>query len=235
MITVWKIDLKEPGAYTEPTIGLLTPAERARMASFRFESDRLRFSCARVTRRLILGEILNVDPAKLVFGESEHGKPFLVDPVASRLMFNSSHSGDWVLHAISDAEIGIDIEQIRPDQHRLDDLLWVLSERERATLSNTPKEEVAGRLARIWVRKEAYVKAIGEGLSRSLADISIVDGPEGQPVVEFDRNPGSTHSRWQLTDLAIADDYAACVASASPAGPITIRQMPGAGSIPGRT
>ena len=164
MLEVWAVDVSAEIASMAGHVGRLTADEVRRAASFYRDEDRHRFVVARSTRRVLLARQLGVDPATLVFEEGRHGKPRLRADGGPVPSFNSSHSGRWVLHAIGDVDVGVDVERIRCDFARLDDFLWILSPEERAVASAAAEPMRAAILATIWVRKEAYVKALGEGL-----------------------------------------------------------------------
>lgn len=217
MPEVWQVDVAAERHRLPIHHARLTDAERVRAARFRRDADRQRFVIGRSTRRELLATRIGIDPAALVFDEGRHGKPRLPPGRDPRPCFNSSHSGRWVLHAIADVEVGIDVEEIRPEFAALDDFAWVLSDAERAFVLAAAPSQRAAALATVWVRKEAYVKALGEGLSRSLPEIGITPGADGKPMLAFDRNPAARESRWSFADLEIDTAHKACLVHAGPA------------------
>lgn len=222
MPEVWAVDVPAEIARMAEHVGRLTADEARRAARFHRDEDRHRFVVARSTRRVLLARQLGVDPATLVFEAGRYGKPRLRSDAGAAPSFNSSHSGRWVLHAIADVEVGVDVERIRPEFARLDDFLWILSPEERAVASAAAEPMRASAFATIWVRKEAYVKALGEGLSRSLPDIGIVAGNAG-PALAYDRNPGHRAAQWRFVDLEIDDSHKACVVHAGPRREVVVR------------
>lgn len=226
MPEVWKVDVAVEVGRFDAHLARLTADEAARAARFHRDEDRERFVVGRSTRRLLLARRLGVDAGTLAFVEGRHGKPALRPGAHPRLPhFNSSHSGRWVLHVVADVEVGVDVERVRPDFARIDDFLWVLSPEERGLVLSAPEPCRAAALATVWVRKEAYVKALGEGLSRSLPDIGIVSGSHGEPVLAYDRNPGGTGRRWRFADLEIDDLHKACVVHEGAARRIVVREF----------
>jgi 4'-phosphopantetheinyl transferase len=190
----------------------LDSAERRRADRFRNEADRARFVIARSSLRQLLGRRIGVASGEITFGENEFGKPLVQNsPVV--LHFNSSHSGDWVLHAIdAAAPIGIDVEAVHSGLTRIDQFERVLSPEEFALLNDLPAIHRALAFARVWVRKEAYVKALGEGLSRPLRDISvIVDATGHHPRLLYDRNAGYSPSCWRFRDVDVDPHHVACM------------------------
>lgn len=224
MPEVWTVDVAAEVPRLATHVARLTAEESARAARFHRDEDRHRFVVARSTRRELLATILGVEPAVLAFEDDRYGKPRLRPGAgATPPQFNSSHSGRWVLHAIADVEVGVDVEQVRPDFANLDDFLWVLSPEERAFVQAAAPTLRAAALATVWVRKEAYVKAVGEGLSRSLPEIGIVAGDASEPSLSYDRNLGSPGRRWSFTDLAIDDSHKACVVHEGPRRNVVVR------------
>jgi 4'-phosphopantetheinyl transferase len=190
---------------------LLDAAERERAASFRHAADRARCVLGRATLRRLLSLRLGVANDTLVFGANSFGKPVLVGPGAG-LHFNSSHSGDWILHAFhTRAPVGVDVEQVRPDFAHVGDFAGALSPEEASRIACLPQRDRPIALARTWVRKEAYLKAIGEGIGRSPAHIHIdVDAP-GRPRLSYDRNAPRAPGHWSFEDIALDAEHAACV------------------------
>ncbi|MCW0213300.1 MAG: 4'-phosphopantetheinyl transferase superfamily protein [Pseudonocardia sp.] len=159
-------------------VSLLDAHERERLGAFRREIDRARYLAAHALTRLVLGERLGADPASLVLDRTcrcgkPHGKPRLA---AGGPEFSLTHSGDRVGVAVSaDGPVGLDVEQLRT----LSDLDGLASH----ALSPTERREHppadAGAFLTTWTRKEALLKATGEGLSSPMAAITLgpADGP----------------------------------------------------------
>jgi 4'-phosphopantetheinyl transferase len=187
---------------------LLSPDERERAARFAMAHIRHRFIAARAFLRTTLAECLDRDPAELQFGYGSHGKPFLID---ADLRFNLSHSGGWAALAVARGhEVGIDIEQIRPDR-ALDDLARrFFSAREWAALRALPEAERCPAFFRCWTRKEAFIKLIGEGLSFPLDEFDVTlrsDEPTALLSVR-----GQSDTRWAMHDVAAPTGFAAALA-----------------------
>jgi 4'-phosphopantetheinyl transferase len=189
----------------------LDGVERQRAARFRMELDRARFVIARSSLRQLLAKRLGVAARDIEFAVNPFGKPCLRDARVA-LHFNTSHSGDWVLHAIdSAAPIGVDVEAVRAELADIDQFRWVLSPEERAFLDEVPASHRAHAFAKVWVRKEAYVKALGEGLSRPLPDISIAVDATDRPRLLYDRNAAGSLARWQFEDVEVDAQHVACL------------------------
>lgn len=169
MADVYVIDLDAASAPPEGASTPLDAAERERAGRFRDERDRLRYIAAHIALREVLGDAQGCDPASVRILRAPcracggpHGKPF----TDGGPHFSLSRSGRWALIAIADEPVGVDVEEPQ-DPGRLDAIRAdVLAPGE--TTSGTP-----GDLLRVWVRKEAQLKASGDGLTRSMASFSV--------------------------------------------------------------
>ncbi len=149
-VDVWTVSLE----ILRPSI--LSPDEQARAARFIFDRDREKWARARTILRTILATYVQVGPAELVFTYGEHGKPALRD--FPGIGFNISHAGDYAMVAVTvDAQVGIDLEFMRPNLN-LADLLRRIGE------TNLP--ESREDLYQVWTGREARTKALGAPLMR---------------------------------------------------------------------
>jgi 4'-phosphopantetheinyl transferase len=191
----------------------LSPDERQRAARFRFDQDRQRFILHRGILRALLGRYLAVHPRELAFMSGPNGKPALASPFAARgLRFNLSHSQNLALYAFAlDREVGVDVEAIRP----LDDVEGIarryFSRAENAALERIVPVQRSEAFFNCWTRKEAFLKATGEGLDRPLDsfDVSLAPGEPARLLAT-----GEPTGAWSLHDLAPAPGFRAAVAAA---------------------
>lgn len=181
----------------------LDDEEKARARRFIFDADRHRFMITHSQVRLILGALLNIHPANLVFIKNPHGKPSLV---GSRLKFNLSHSRDLgLLAVILDQEIGVDIEVIRPEVDRDSLASRFFAPQEVHALSNLPESERLEGFFNCWSRKEAYIKARGLGLKIPLRKFTVSVAP-GQPAAVISPDPGASPT-WDMAALTPHPGY----------------------------
>ena len=178
---MWSADLRPPVERVEALRRLLTAAEIDRAERFRFDRHRRRFIVRRGTLRLLAGWYLDRDPAHLRFAEGEKGKPFIHQPgaAAEHLCFNLSDSKDLAIYAFTrGAELGVDVEILRPMPDADGIAKHFFSTEEQESLLQVPSAEKSQAFFNCWTRKEAYIKAIGEGLSEPLDRFSVTLLPE---------------------------------------------------------
>jgi len=216
---LWLARLDLPDRPVAVLYQTLSRDEQERARRFRFGEDKRRFVVARGVLRTILGDYIGAPPALLRFAYSPAGKPRLApetgQPTAS-LSFNLSHSGELALYAIClDRRVGVDIEQLRPrvaEEHIAERFF---SPQEVVALRGLPPDEQAPAFFRCWTRKEAYVKAHGEGLAIPLNQFVVTLRP-GEPATLLDtgdENEQATH--WFLHAVDIDPGYEAAVAADS--------------------
>jgi 4'-phosphopantetheinyl transferase len=192
---------------------LIAPQERQRHDELRRPEDRQRFLAGAALSRLLLGahcgtlpEDLTIDRTCVRCGQP-HGKPRLLDP-ASDLEYSVSHAGERIAVAIArGGPVGVDVESLQriPDVETL--APHVLSAPERAA----EKHQDVDDFLRYWARKEAVLKATGDGLRAPMAELTISAPDEPARVVSWASRPDLV-SRIVLADLHPGDGYVACVA-----------------------
>ncbi|HEY6397456.1 MAG TPA: 4'-phosphopantetheinyl transferase superfamily protein, partial [Solirubrobacteraceae bacterium] len=209
-VHVWEGSLDLPGEAVQRFRALLSDDELERADRFRFEGHRSRYIVGRGQLRSLLARYLDAQPAALRFEYGEFDKPALAG--GSDLYFNLAHSDGVVLYAITRAaEVGIDVEveELRPRDERLAERFF--SPSEAAMLRSLPRSERPRAFLRCWTRKEAFLKARGDGLQLALDAFDVSLAP-GQPVA-VTRTEWSTSepTEWSLTDLS--DEHAGYIAA----------------------
>lgn len=211
-VHVWRARLDVPWSWTFDEA--LSLDDRTRADRFKFESDRRRFCVARASLRLILSRYLQIKPGRLQFGTAEFGKPFFADQkLSGGLRFNLSHSNQLALIAIArDREIGVDLEYMRSDFVTDDVANHFFSRAEVQQFRDVPAENKTQSFFNCWTRKEAYIKARGEGLYCPLDQFDVSVAP-GMPAMLLASRVSETDAqRWCFNDIAAGDRYAATVA-----------------------
>jgi 4'-phosphopantetheinyl transferase len=213
-IHVWAAHLDQMQNTANRFVKMLSRDEQSRAAQFHFERDKSRFTIRRGILRAILGAYLRKQPHLLEFSHGKNGKPTLAHTFGNeRICFNLSHSAGTAIYVfIRGREIGVDIEKIRDISGTEHVAEQFFSHREYEILCSLPDNEKKEAFFNCWTRKEAFLKATGEGLSRRLStfDVSFVPGqPAGLLRVEgnFD-----APSHWSIKDLEPAFGFAAALA-----------------------
>lgn len=207
---MWRVELDQPAAQVAQYARLLAPDEQLRANRFHFERERQRFIAGRGTLRTILGRYLGCDGSELQFSYGPRGKPTLTNPIFD---FNLAHSGGLAVIALAyQQEVGVDVEQIRSvaDMEQL--VQRFFAEQEQATLLALPVKQRQIAFFNGWTRKEAYLKALGDGLARPLDQFCVTLAP-GEPVKLLSINEDTKDaSCWLLESFNPASGYVAAVA-----------------------
>ena len=210
---IWRTPLQLPDSQLEACRRLLS-AEEARQADrFYFERDRRRFIVARGTLRRLLGAYLQADPSHIELANGARGKPAVVHPQeGDKLEFNLSHTTDLAVYAFARGrQVGVDVEAHRP----LDDLRQlagtVFSPHELAVLDSLPPAQQVSAFYACWTRKEAFIKAIGEGLYFPLDHFDVTLAPsEPARLLRVQGDPAALN-RWQMAAFDPGNGFSGAV------------------------
>jgi 4'-phosphopantetheinyl transferase len=213
-VHVWRAALDRSSPQVDVLLDTLTEDEQARAGQFYFPIDRSRFIVARGMLRKILGLYLNRPARAVSFRYGPHGKPALASESADNAIhFNISHSRYMAIYAVTRGrEIGVDLEFIRDGLEIEQIARRFFAEREVAMLRALPVGLQKSAFFLCWTRKEAYIKARGEGLSLPLDqfDVSLIPG-EPAALLRTQGDPDEA-LRWSLRDLSIGPNYASALA-----------------------
>jgi 4'-phosphopantetheinyl transferase len=219
VVDVWRLSLTASPAIREPLWGLLCERERQRAGRFAFERDRDRFVVAHGAVRSILSLYTRVSGRELEFVAGSAGKPALP---AGAPRFNLSHSGDQALLAVSwECEVGVDLEAVRALED-IDGLAATcFSATERRVLAQLPEALRLEAFYDGWTRKEAFLKLLGDGLSRPLDSFDVTLTP-GEPA-RLLRVAGERAGRWVLQSLEVGGGHRGALASEAPAPVVRLK------------
>jgi 4'-phosphopantetheinyl transferase len=205
---LWLADLDESTRDLAAARALLSDDERVRADRFVFDLHRDRFVMCRAWLRARLGEHLGRDPRAVRFEYGPAGKPALAG-VGAR--FNVSHSDRYALLALAEhGEVGVDIERIRPMRDMEQVAERVFSAAERAALDRVPAERRVDAFFAGWTRKEAYIKARGEGIGL-LGAIDVALAPGDTPRLIRVAGQPEELERWSIEAFAPVPGFAAAV------------------------
>lgn len=218
LIDIWHGDVVANSKDALHMRSLLTNDELDRADRYRFEGLQQLFVQRRGILRIVLGEYLQLPPAAIRFRMNAYGKPFLCEQCnAIGLQFSVSHSKDRLLIAVTlGSQIGVDIEVIRQDLDFIGLAKSFFAQEDIADILSQ-NDEAGGRkrFFEIWTGKEAYVKAIGEGLSIPLDEFSI-DMLPAQPILRYAKHKsqldGVDYCNWNFEKLQLNKTESACIA-----------------------
>ena len=205
-VHVWRLSLDVPADCLRLLRDSIDENEAARADRFHREADRTRFIVARAQLRATLAGYLNLRPEQLEFGHNRWGKPYLSPEVhGSDLEFNSSRSGGIGLCAVSQGRaVGVDVERVRQFTDYAEVAERFFSPREVEALNATPETMRLRVFYSFWTRKEAYIKALGRGLSVPLDQFDV----SGGSTIEGDFLESTT---WSLQDLDLGESYVGAI------------------------
>jgi 4'-phosphopantetheinyl transferase len=229
-IHVWSVALDPPPATVEQLARSLAADEWQRAQRFHFERHRRRYKVGRGALRELLGGYLGLAPGELRFSYGPRGKPFLDGPAAaSGLFFNLSNSHELALVGLlRAAEIGVDVEHLKPmsDLEQIAERFF--SESERVALRQLPAHQRCNGFFNCWTRKEAYLKAVGEGLAAPLDSFDVTLLPGEAPRMLTLQGDAGRAERWFFECFEPAAGYIGALAVESGAWQIrTFRFDPG--------
>ena len=213
-VHIWHASLDQPGEAVHALRAILSVDELKRAERFHFDLHRGHFVAGRGILRHLLSLYTGINPEQLQLAYTRNGKPFLPGMEdESGIRFNLSHSGGMAVYAFTRGrEVGVDIEYQRP----IDDIDRIaernFSAKEYSTLGTLPEAERLEAFYLCWTRKEAFIKAIGEGISFPLQqfDVTLIPG-ELARLMSVEGSSDEAR-RWSMHNLTVVGGYAAAVA-----------------------
>ena len=194
---------------------LLAEDEVRRTGRFLFDKHREHFAIGRAAARMILGRYVDVAPEKVEYAYDNLGKPrFANAKLNAEFRFNFSNSSDLGLLAITPkTEIGVDPERIRTMSDMLGLAKRYFAQQETDLLFSLPESEQPHAFFRYWTRKEAYLKAVGKGLTFPLRNVHVSqDDTTGDCRIVDINGDQSEAAKWSLTNLSPHEEYKAAIA-----------------------
>lgn len=194
-------------------LALLSGEEQARAARFKVEDPRRRFVAARAFLRETVGRAVGLDPARVELGTAARGKPFLANaPAGTEVSFNLSHSrGLAVLAMTRTRVVGVDLEHLRHDVD-VDGLSRrFFAPREREAILALPERERGAAFFACWTRKEAYLKALGDGLGIPLDRFEVSCVPGAPPALLVDHAEPGAAGAWEMRSFNLVPGTAAAL------------------------
>lgn len=212
-VHVWSVELARPSAELAALTALLSPDEQARAAKFHFAEDREHYIVGRGVLRLLISQYQAIEPTAVQFVYGAHGKPALAGDVTSGdLHFNLSNAQGVALIGVARGrEVGVDVEVVRPLADAARVARRFFSEAEVAAYTAVPDTQKPEAFFNCWTRKEAFIKAIGEGLSCPLKSFDVTLRP-GEPAhLLAIRGSQQAAAQWTLHSLSPFPGYVGAI------------------------
>ena len=209
VVSIWEGRLEAPGRVTAAARSLLSADEKARADRFIYDRHRRRYTVAQAHLRRILAQLTGDRPENIDFRFGKHGKPFLPGGPA----FNQSHSEERIMIAVAaGGRLGVDIEEIREVRYMMGIADRNFGADEAALMHTAPDHERQELFFRLWTRKEAFLKAVGVGLTHPLRSFSVDPTPGAARGLLRVEGLGEDPARWHVGGVPCASGAKAAVA-----------------------
>lgn len=198
-------------------LGILSTDELLTTQQFHSNFMQQRYICYHVALRYIIGSYLKCPPKQVPFIYNKHNKPYLIpEKNPLRLEFNISHSKDLALCAISTkARVGVDIEGLRNITNGDNVAKQILTKTEQDHYFSSPQTQRSKLFFKYWTLKEAFVKAIGEGLNFDLDQVEFILTPNASPNIQIIPYPEESQM-WTTQSFSPCTEYIAAIATKQP-------------------
>lgn len=209
-VHIWRVSLHQPEDIFAKLSAMLSKDEHARAERFKFEKHRRRFIVARGVLRDILRRYIDLRADAISFEYEKHGKPILVERLNSRnISFNVSHSEEMAVFAVTcNHAVGVDIEFVPRSLSNPDKIAKrFFSPAESDALLQLPEKMRREAFFTCWTRKEAFIKAIGEGLTHPLHQFEVAFLPGESPALLHTRPDTAEAEKWTLSAFVPAENY----------------------------
>ena len=213
-VDVWSADLAKFRGLAARHPQLLSQEERQRASRFLQPEHQSRFTLVRIITRMVLSRYCDTEPSALAFAYGEHGKPALAT-ANSGIEFNLSHSHERLVLAVAKRAVGVDVEYARRpvDHARVAGRFFCQSE--VGELRSLPEAQQRLAFFAAWTRKEAFLKAIGTGLSAGLDQVVVSLRPGEAAQIRSLRDNLGESGDWRLETIPMGADYVAAVCAAA--------------------
>ncbi len=211
-VHIWVADLDSQDY--DPVRKYLSPIEQARADRFRFQKDRAAYEKARGVLRFLLGNYFRTNPADIEILTTELGKPYVSKLLNKQILsFNLSHASGLGIYAFTlNHSIGIDVENLRAIPNLEELAARFFSANEQESLRVADPSALTKLFLQYWVRKEAYLKALGLGLSISPEEVDVSFPPIPSPQLTlFQPKIISDPNIWSLMDFFPTDESVAAL------------------------
>lgn len=219
-VHLWQVSLLQSQDCLARFAQTLSPDEHARAQRFHFERDRRRYIVGRGVLRDILARYLDRDARQITFTYTERGKPYLpAEPSMPDIRFNLAHSSELAIYAFaSKQDVGVDLEYIHPVPELDQIAAHFFSAAEYQAIRSLSGGQKQLGFFNCWTRKEAYLKALGDGLSKPLDQFEVSLAPADPARLLRVGGDEQEAQRWSLLALNLdQNDYVGALALRDPA------------------
>lgn len=223
-IVVWMTQISASQDALQSLEPCLDARDRKRAARFHFAEDRARYVLGRGLARKILGHYLSQSPETIEFAYTDRGRPYF--PGDEAMCFSITHARDLVAVALTaNARVGIDIEHMERKLNLKELAERILSAKDFCKFEALPESEKVAAFFRVWTRKEAYLKATGEGITDALKKISVSMRTEEMGMITDTRDEAAA-KKWRMHSLTLPENYMGCVACDDATKTLNLWPMP---------
>jgi 4'-phosphopantetheinyl transferase len=203
---------------------ILPESELEAATRFMSERDRCVFLFTRILVRCVLSSYTGHHPREWEFARSRYGKPEILKPADVSLVFNVAHTKGMVICAVTaQGKLGVDVENVTRTVNHEDIAAHFFSAAEASWLRDCPSRERTERFLKLWILKEAFIKADGRGLSLPLDSFTIAITPDGSATVSFGDAIEDDPANWSMRHFLLVNNYAVALAlRLAGGGPIAV-------------
>ena len=225
-VHLWAVRFDASEQHFEQCRQWLDAGERERAARFHFERHARVFTLGRASLRALIGAYLGRRPESIRFRYGAKGKPSLDEPGSEGFLFNFSNSGPFGLYGFTwGCELGVDVEELRPVPEIEAIAARFFARDEVSDLMSLPEAERPRAFHSCWTRKEAYIKAVGDGLSVPLDSFRVTLLP-GDPPRMTQLNGSEQAARgWTLQDVSPTPEHAGALAYPDRPRPLVVNSL----------
>jgi 4'-phosphopantetheinyl transferase len=211
-VHIWRIDINQHLNDIINLLAILDNKEKQQAQRFKFNKDRNCLICSHAILRILLSKYLACVPKSITYEYNQYGKPMLSNN-NNKLHFNLSHSHQKAIIAITkDNPIGIDIEYMQTKQSLAEIAKRFFAAQEYHEYKQLPNKQKIHGFYNAWTRKEAFVKAIGEGITHPLKNFVVNLTPGTNAKILSIKNHETAPQDWQLHSFTVAEKYCAALA-----------------------
>lgn len=208
-IHIYQSYINKPPSETDNFRNILSQDELQKADRYKFDSDRNNYITCRAILRNILSQYTDFSPEDINFSYTDKGKPYLKN---NEINFNVAHSNNYAVYAlIKEKEVGIDLEFLREIPDALKIASRYFSSSEITDLKKISDAKLDRAFLNCWTRKEAFIKATGDGLSYPLSDFSVSLDSDLPEILLIKKKPNEI-KKWSLYDVEVEAGYISSLA-----------------------